>query len=50
MVNGRLTGARESQDENCIIRRLIENPKVDCDAQADLLYKLAGQMIAHLSS
>jgi type III restriction enzyme len=45
-----VTGARESQIENYIIRHLIENPQVDYDTQADLLYKLAGQMITHLRS
>lgn len=43
-----VTGAREAQVENYIIRHLIENPQIDYDTQADLLYKLAGQMIAHL--
>lgn len=45
-----LSGARESRIENYIIRHLIESPKVDYDTQADLLYKLAGQMVAHLRS
>jgi type III restriction enzyme len=45
-----VTGAWESQVENYIIRYLIESPQVDYDTQADLLYKLAGQMIEHLRS
>ena len=45
-----ITGTRERQVENYIIRHLIENPQVDYDTQADLLYKLAGQMIEHLRS
>lgn len=45
-----VTGVRESQIENYIIRHLIESPQVDYDTQADLLYKLAGQMIEHLRS
>jgi type III restriction enzyme len=45
-----VTGVRESQLENYIIRHLIESPQVDYDTQADLLYKLASQMIEHLRS
>ncbi len=45
-----VTGVRERQIENYIIRHLIESPQVDYDTQADLLYKLAGQMIEHLRS
>jgi len=45
-----VSGVRESQLENYIIRHLIESPRVDYDTQADLLYKLAGQMFDHLRS
>jgi type III restriction enzyme len=43
-------GPRESRPENYIIRHLIALPEIDYDSQANLLYKLAGQMIAHLRS
>jgi len=45
-----VSGVRESRIENYIIRHLIENPQVDYDTQADLLYRLAGQMLDHLRS
>ena len=41
-------GAREAQVENYIVRHLIAFDTVDYDSHADLLYKLAGQVIAHL--
>lgn len=44
------SGAREERVEDYIIRHLVEHPEVDYDSQADLLYRLAGQMIAHLRS
>lgn len=43
-------GPKESRPENYIVRHLIALPEVDYDSQADLLYKLAGQVIAHLQS
>lgn len=43
-------GPRESRPENYIVRHLIVRNEIDYDSQADLLYKLAGQMIAHLRS
>lgn len=43
-------GTRESRPENYIIRHLIEDTRVDYDSQADLLYRLAGQMLDHLRS
>lgn len=42
------TAAREERVENYIVRHLIDRPEVDYDAHADLLFKLAGQMVAHL--
>lgn len=41
-------GAREEQVENYIVRHLIEFDTIDYDTHADLLYKLAGQVITHL--
>lgn len=43
-------GPRENQVENYIIRHLIDFPEVDYDSSADLLYKLAGQMVERLRS
>jgi type III restriction enzyme len=45
-----VSGVREVRAENYIVRHLIGNPQVDYDTQADLLYKLAGQMLDHLRS
>lgn len=42
--------AKETRVENYIVRHLIDYPEVDYDAHADLLYKLAGQMIARVRS
>ena len=41
-------GPRERRVENYLIRYLIDFPEIDYDSQADLLYKLAEQMIEHL--
>lgn len=43
-------GPKEERPENYIIRHLITFPEVDYDSQADLLYKLCGQMVARLRS
>lgn len=43
-------GPRETRVENYLIRHLIDFPEIDYDSQADLLYKLAEQMIEHLRS
>ncbi|GGZ93414.1 DEAD/DEAH box helicase family protein [Novosphingobium arvoryzae] len=45
-----LEGPKESQVENYLVKHLMDYPQVDYDTQADLLYKLAGQMIDHLRS
>jgi type III restriction enzyme len=45
-----LEGPSEDRVENYIVRFLMDYPQVDYDSQADLLYKLAGQMIDHLRS
>lgn len=48
--------ARSSNDqneerlENYLVRYLIEQNEIDYDAHADLLYKLAGQLVGHLRS
>jgi type III restriction enzyme len=41
-------GTVESRLEDYIVRGLVDFDDVDYDAQADLLYKLAGQVVAHL--
>lgn len=43
-------GATEERLEDYIVRHLIAFDEVDYDEHADLLYKLAGQVIAHLRS
>jgi len=43
-----VTGPKEGRVENYIVKHLIDMDQVDYDTQADLLYKLAGQMVTHL--
>lgn len=43
-------GTTERQVENYIVRHLIDFPEVDYDTHADLLYRLAGQVIDQLRS
>ncbi|PTR05735.1 MULTISPECIES: DEAD/DEAH box helicase [unclassified Novosphingobium] len=43
-----LEGPKEVRVENYIVKYLMDYPQVDYDSQADLLYRLAGQMIDHL--
>lgn len=43
-----LEGPKEVRVENYIVKYLMDYPQVDYDSQADLLYRLAGQMINHL--
>jgi len=45
-----LNGGKEERLENYIIRHLMDYDSIDYDSQADLLYKLAGQVIDHLRS
>ncbi|HEY8596500.1 MAG TPA: DEAD/DEAH box helicase family protein [Devosiaceae bacterium] len=45
-----ISGPRETRIENYIVRHLIEFDQVDYDSQSDLLFKLAGQAVAHLRS
>lgn len=50
-VIGALTGgAAEERLEDYVVRGLIDFDDVSYDEQADLLYKLAGQVVAHLRS
>ena len=41
---------KDSRPEDCLVRCLAEFNDISYDAQADLLYDLAGQMVAHLES
>jgi type III restriction enzyme len=41
---------REARPEDYIVRRLIDYPDIDYGQHADLLYDLAGQVVAHLRS
>lgn len=43
-------GQRELRPENYLVRALVDFDDINYDAHADLLYELAGQMVAHLRS
>jgi type III restriction enzyme len=43
-----LLAKREIRHEDYLIRHLIEHDQIDYDGHADLLYKLAGQVVARL--
>lgn len=45
-----VSGPKEDRVENYIVKHLIDMDQIDYDSQADLLYKLAGQIVAHLRS
>jgi len=47
-LTSNLLAAREARLEDYLLRHLIDHDQIDYDSQADLLYKLAGQMVAHL--
>ncbi len=49
-IEVKTVGAKEQKLENYLVRRLIENDAVDYDQNAQLLFKLAGQMISHLGT
>lgn len=42
--------AKEERLEDYLIRSLIDHDEIDYDAHADLLYKLAGQLVTHLTT
>lgn len=42
--------AKEERLEDYLIRSLIDHDEIDYDAHAELLYKLAGQLVAHLKT
>jgi type III restriction enzyme len=41
-----MVGAREPRLENYLVRRLVDRDEVDYDSNAELLFKLAGQMVS----
>lgn len=45
-----MVGAREPRLENYLVRRLVDRDEVDYDSNAELLFKLAGQMVAHFKT
>jgi type III restriction enzyme len=45
-----VSAPKEARVENYIVKHLIDMDQVDYDSQADLLYKLAGQIVTHLRS
>lgn len=45
-----LLAAREARLEDYLVRHLIDQDQIDYDSQSELLYKLAGQMVARLRS
>lgn len=47
-IDVNIVGAKEQRPENYLVRRLIERDEVDYDANAELLFKLAGQAVAQL--
>jgi type III restriction enzyme len=44
------SGAVEERLEDYLVRGLIDEPDIDYDEHADLLYDLAGQVVTHLAS
>ncbi|HLK15887.1 MAG TPA: DEAD/DEAH box helicase family protein [Fimbriimonadaceae bacterium] len=42
------TGVQEDRLENYVVRNLIDFDDVNYDSQSDLLYELAGQVVAHV--
>ena len=50
IISVRTGGVREDRLEDYVVAELILVPEVDYDAHSDLLYKLAGQVVARLRS
>ncbi|MFC7540718.1 hypothetical protein ACFQU2_16320 [Siccirubricoccus deserti] len=46
----RMSGIRQERPEDYVVAELIGMPEIDYDAHADLLYKLAGQVVGRLRS
>lgn len=45
-----IVGAREPRLENYLVRRLVDRDEVDYDSNAELLFKLASQTVAHFKT
>ena len=43
-----IVGAKEQRLENYLVRKLVDRDEVDYEANAELLFKLAGQVVQHL--
>ncbi|MCA3642822.1 MAG: DEAD/DEAH box helicase family protein [Methylobacterium sp.] len=50
VISGEAGGETPSRLEDYIIAKLIDVPEIDYDAHADILYDLAGQVVAHFRS
>lgn len=50
LIQSQVAGQAEARAEDYIVRALVDYDDVSYDDHADLLYKLAGQMLAHLRS
>ena len=48
LVSTGMESAREQRLEDYVVRALVDYPDVDYDTTADLLYKLANQLVEHL--
>ncbi len=49
-ITGGLGITHEERPENYIVKALMNYNEIDYDSHADLLYKLAGQLVAHIRS
>ena len=47
VISGEAGGERPSRLEDYIVAKLIDVPEIDYDTHADILYDLAGQVVAH---
>lgn len=50
VISGEAGGETPSRLEDYIVAKLIDVPEIDYDAHADILYDLAGQVVAHFRS
>lgn len=50
VISGDAGGETPSRLEDYIVTKLIDVPEIDYDAHADILYDLAGQVVAHFSA
>jgi type III restriction enzyme len=50
VIEVNIIGATEPRLENYLVRRLVDRDEIDYDANSALLYKLAGQVVAHFKT